>query len=89
MTLSLLGHAACSRAIVLGAVWLIATFSPSFDTSMRLSDVATHLHGFVRWDGIFDLSIAQHGYRYEQEYAFGPLYPYMIRHLAPLRTFFF
>ena len=40
------------------------------------------LDGLVRWDGHHFLHIAQHGYTYESNLAFFPLYPLCVRTLA-------
>jgi len=40
------------------------------------------LDGLVRWDGSHFLHIAQHGYTYETNLAFFPLYPLAVRTLA-------
>ena len=87
MTWSLAEHAIYSRIFTLGSIWLISRYMTAFDESVLLSDVSKHLHGFLRWDGIFDVAIARYGYRYEQEYAFGPFYPFLIRHLASFCIF--
>ena len=46
--------------------------------------VRTILTPFARWDSIYFLKIAHDGYQWEQQYAFFPLYPLLMRHLASL-----
>ncbi|KAM0276047.1 hypothetical protein ACHAQH_007133 [Verticillium albo-atrum] len=62
---------------------------PSYDTSTTLAlnrDESSTAFSLVtrltRWDAIYFTSSAQHGYRFEQEWAFGPGLPTIIAALA-------
>ncbi|KAI8341220.1 GPI mannosyltransferase 2 [Chlamydoabsidia padenii] len=83
--------------IILGV--LSYTWTKSYDTSTDLilptNTAYNHLHFlniFVRWDAVYFLHIAEHGYVYEQETAFFPLLPYVSNYLSqtvfmPLQQF--
>jgi GPI mannosyltransferase 2 len=54
--------------------------SPAISAA-KVQDVATDSHrilNFVRWDAIYFLQIAQRGYLFEQEWAFGPGFPTLV-----------
>ncbi len=58
---------------------------PAFDSSAGLlnssgKDSGYSLwHPFLRWDSLYFADIARHGYRFEQELAFLPVWPAMLR----------
>lgn len=65
------------------------TWTGSYDTSaeiiLPIDPAYNHLrflNVFVRWDAIYFLHIAEHGYVYEQETAFFPLLPYLANYLS-------
>jgi len=62
---------------------------PKAQPSLSLMDwvIKTVLRPFASWDGAYFLTIALKGYIYEQEHAFFPLYPLLIRTIAefPMR----
>lgn len=62
-----------SRTIYLGIGYFFARKLNPFDKS------ATGMPFLVRWDSIFFVEIAKHGYRTEQSLAFFPLLPMIIR----------
>ena len=80
------------KALLLLIVW--ACPGPGYDTSTSLLQ-ATNGHGrastpilhaparnLVRWDAVYFIHIAQHGYRFEQEWAFGPGFPLLVDRLS-------
>ena len=64
-------------------------FSPPNVFRRRFADrwLEWLLEGFHRWDAIYFLHVAQHGYTYENSMAFFPLFPLAVRILA--NTIFF
>ncbi|KAJ2777996.1 ER membrane glycoprotein subunit of the GPI transamidase complex-like protein [Coemansia linderi] len=89
---SVVKYAVVSRAIVLvlGVVSnaIISDYDASTglvlpDTSSALESVLrTVTHVFVRWDSFYFLHIADAGYAHEQEHAFFPLLPLLMRLVA-------
>lgn len=59
-------------------------FLPPTAAKRRLSDVFVDflLSGFRRWDGVYFMHIAEHGYTYQNTLAFFPLFPMAVRTLA-------
>ena len=45
------------------------------------------ISGFIRWDAIYFVNIASDGYRFEQQYAFFPLLPLIMRYGSKLLFF--
>ncbi|OMJ11351.1 GPI mannosyltransferase 2, partial [Smittium culicis] len=68
----------------------VEDYDSSFDTLLIGQDSFTTfqhiasniLKVFTRWDSFYFLHIAQHGYVYEQENAFFPMFPLLINFLA-------
>ena len=63
----------CAWKLLLLLVIALAS-GPSYDTSSQLAaDASSHsiLTRLITWDAVFFTSIAQRGYKYEQEWAFG------------------
>ncbi|XP_063399231.1 GPI mannosyltransferase 2-like [Mytilus trossulus] len=59
--------------------------NPPYDQSKdNPLDTCVHyvLGGFIRWDGVYFLHVAEHGYIYENSLAFFPLFPWCVRILA-------
>ncbi|XP_052065066.1 GPI mannosyltransferase 2-like [Mytilus californianus] len=60
-------------------------FNPPYDQS-KDNPLDTFVHyilgGFIRWDGVYFLHVAEHGYIYENSLAFFPLFPWCVRILA-------
>ncbi|KAI9281083.1 GPI mannosyltransferase 2 [Sporodiniella umbellata] len=67
--------------ITIGALayYLIGSYDSSAEIQTRSSNL---LNAFLRWDAIYFLHIAEHGYIYEQETAFFPVFPLLARLLA-------
>ena len=72
----------------------IAPYSPNTDLFLEAYPSTTTLDNtvrrllapFARWDSIYFLKIAHDGYQFEQQHAFFPLYPMLIRLLALLTS---
>jgi phosphatidylinositol glycan class V len=60
-------------------------FNPPYDrNNNNVLDSIIHklLGGFIRWDGVYFLHVAEYGYIYENSLAFFPLFPWSVRILA-------
>ncbi|KAJ2797637.1 ER membrane glycoprotein subunit of the GPI transamidase complex-like protein [Coemansia furcata] len=89
---SVIKYAAASRAVVLVLGAVSNTIINDYDasTSLVLPDASlifesvlrTLAHVFVRWDSFYFLHIADAGYVHEQEHAFFPLLPMLMRLVA-------
>lgn len=76
--------------------YLTTLIVPDFDYSGRLSLHTTEHYGaidttlkhlfimFLRWDAIYFLDISENGYGLEQEHAFFPLLPVLVRAIASI-----
>jgi len=83
--------ATLSRVVVCALAWAVSYDPEDFDSSSSIvaqgnstmdAKVNSALHMFTHWDSVFFLEIAQHGYRFDQFFAFLPGYPLAIRALA-------
>lgn len=77
--------AIASRLVTIGLAILTYFFTGSYDSSaeIQLESTSNHfLNVFLRWDALYFLHIAEHGYIYEQETAFFPLMPLMAKFLT-------
>lgn len=69
----LLRAALLSRAISVLLIYVASRALPSFDDSAKaILGERSQLEGFVRWDTLYFIRIAQDGYTREQEHAFQP-----------------
>ena len=59
-------------------------FNPSISENPNTADQVVDIAfgGFRRWDAVYFLHIAEHGYTYENTLAFFPLFPLMLRFVA-------
>ncbi|KAI9339859.1 GPI mannosyltransferase 2 [Pilaira anomala] len=74
--------AIASRLITITLAFISYFFTGSYDSSaeIQLESTSHHiLNVFLRWDALYFLHIAEHGYVYEQETAFFPLMPLLAR----------
>lgn len=77
--------AIASRLVTISLAILTYLITGSYDSSaeIQLQSTSNHpLNVFLRWDALYFLHIAEHGYVYEQETAFFPLMPLIARFLA-------
>lgn len=74
-----------SRLFVILVSATSSIFFESYDSSATLvlsnpnSYLGRILSGFTAWDGVHFLSIAKNGYIFEQQFAFLPLFPILVR----------
>ena len=80
------------RLLTLSCLAILPHLIRPFDTSHLLLDRAHHgttnvdatTPGTLRWDAIHYASIALNGYEYEQQLAFSPTLPFLMRHSGNL-----
>ncbi|ORY81493.1 hypothetical protein BCR37DRAFT_46236 [Protomyces lactucae-debilis] len=70
----------CYKAVLL-LLALCASWTGEYDSSSTLVSYSTRL---MHWDSVYFQHIARHGYVYEQEHAFGPLLPLLLRFIHPM-----
>lgn len=68
-----------TRILTSSCLILLPLILPSFDSSSTLLISNPYLQSFLRWDTVYFLQIAQRGYKYEQELAFMPGLPGILR----------
>jgi phosphatidylinositol glycan class V len=71
-----------SRLITAGLAILCYYFTGSYDSSAEIQLGSSLLTVFLRWDALYFLHIAEHGYIFEQETAFFPVMPLLSRLLT-------
>ena len=71
------------------AFYVFPTYDHSTEVAIPLESLSTFLHPFVRWDSLYFLQIAYNNctYRFEPEYAFFPLYPFLMNHISRIFSF--
>ncbi|KAI9483526.1 MAG: GPI mannosyltransferase 2 [Benjaminiella poitrasii] len=78
--------ATASRLVTIGIAIVTYRFVGSYDSSAEIQLNSTSrpgiLDAFLRWDALYFLHIAEHGYVYEQETAFFPVMPLLARLLT-------
>jgi phosphatidylinositol glycan class V len=79
--------AVTSRVVILTLGIVSNAIVPDYDLSTAISLrcdglLCGALSSFVRWDAVYFVEIAENGYLYEQNMAFFPLYPWIVRLLA-------
>ncbi|CAG8489473.1 13198_t:CDS:2 [Ambispora gerdemannii] len=66
------------------SAYLLDDYDSSVSTLLtaKNSSSSTVLQAFLRWDAFYFLHLAEEGYVYEQEHAFFPLFPILVRGIA-------
>ena len=82
----ILKWAIASRLLMLGLNVLLHRTEADYDLSTRVeSQGSDWTEGFVRWDAVYFLKLAERGsYAYEQEFAFFPGLPILMRALGSI-----
>lgn len=83
-TLRVLGLAVLVRLLTTATLLLVPNYLPAFDKSADAVLPANDrwIQGFLRWDSLYFLQIAQDGYTRENEFAFMPALPALMRILG-------
>ncbi|KAI5478149.1 Dol-P-Man:alpha-1,6-mannosyltransferase, glycosyltransferase family 76 protein [Pseudohyphozyma bogoriensis] len=77
--LLLTGLSLAIRLLTASLVVVLSSLLTPFDTSAVLASSSYKLAPFLTWDATFFFSIAEHSYTFEQQLAFGPALPALIR----------
>ncbi|KAJ3302621.1 hypothetical protein HDV03_004806 [Kappamyces sp. JEL0829] len=78
----ILAWAAGSRMATLAFALLAGWLADDYDTSTQTD--SAWWRPLIRWDAVYFLDIAENGYKYEQQFAFFPGLPLLMRLLAAL-----
>lgn len=83
-TLQILSLALLVRLLTTLTLWLVPLHLPAFDKSADavLPPQDRWIQGFLRWDALYFLKIAEEGYTRENEFAFMPALPAVMRGLG-------
>jgi len=72
------------RLLIPFLIYLPSRYSPPFDSSHLILQREAAVSEGLRWDAIHYTSIALHGYQYEQQGAWMPLWPIIMRYMGLL-----
>ncbi|KAI8910376.1 hypothetical protein EDD86DRAFT_246746 [Gorgonomyces haynaldii] len=77
-----------TRLAVIASVYVCYLLVSPYDTSSQLLNINQWFQPWIRWDAVYMADIAFYGYRFEQQFAFMPGYPFLMHYAGKVMQLF-